>query len=58
MAVKTKTKVKQSHMVNGLVVWGVPKQVRLDFKAACTQKGTTMRIEIVKFMGSFTEKHG
>jgi hypothetical protein len=56
MPVKTKKKT-QAHMVNGLVVWGVPKQVRLDFKAACARKGSSMRVEILRFLGQFTEKN-
>lgn len=57
MPVKEKTKVKHSHMINGLVVWGVPKKVRLDFKAACSRKGSSMRAEILKFLGAYTEKN-
>jgi hypothetical protein len=54
--VKTKKK-NQVHMVNGLVVWGVPKQVRLNFKAACARKGSSMRAEILKFLAAYTEKN-
>lgn len=56
MPVKTKKKT-QPHMVNGLVVWGVPKQVRLDFKAACARRGSSMRVEILKFLAAYTEKN-
>lgn len=56
MPVKMKKK-KITHMKNGLLVWGVPEQVRLDFKAACARKGSSMRVEILRFLGSYTEKN-
>ena len=56
--VKTKTKVKKppSRGPYGLVVWGVPKQLRLDFKGVCIRRGVRMRDQIISLMEGFVER--
>jgi len=41
-----------------LMIWGVPLQVKRDFKAKCVEKGVSMRETIIEFLKDYTENAG
>ena len=46
-------KTKNPSKMSPLLIWNVPKEVRLRFKLACVRKGRTMRDVIMEFLKNY-----
>lgn len=55
-AMSTKTKKAKTAGGSGFLVWGIPPQLKTDFKTECARRGVSMRKVVIAMMGDYTAK--